>query len=209
MSVSYLNSLVQQNVLNGFSFVGVYDSCLQYAQIQVIINTTTINNDYNIIIEYSNDQTVVLYTENVKYCDIINNILYFTPKAKFIKVSLTANSNIDDLSINTMFKVSNVFIPTVVSSISNDVLVHGDVNISATNGNALTVSDGGLNVNILNGESIKVSGNVEVSNFTPQMASNLHHVYQLTVGQWYKIETMGDTLGRISAPSFTVKQYHK
>ena len=46
MSVSYLNSLVQQNVLNGFSFIGVYDSCLQYAQIQVIINTTTINNDY-------------------------------------------------------------------------------------------------------------------------------------------------------------------
>ena len=129
MSVSYLNSLVQQNVVNGFSFIGVYDSCLQYAQIQVIINTTTINNDYNIIIEYSNDQTVILYTENVNYCDIINNILYFTPKAKFSKVSLTANSNLDDLSINTMFKVSNVFISTVVSSISNDVLVHGDVNV--------------------------------------------------------------------------------
>ena len=123
MSVSYLNSLVQQNVVNGFSFIGVYDSCLQYAQIQVIVNTTTINNDYNLIIEYSNDQTVILYTENVNYCDIINNILYFTPKAKFIKVSLTANSNIDDLSINTMFKVSNVFIATVVSSISNNVLV--------------------------------------------------------------------------------------
>ena len=177
MSVSYLNSLVQQNVVNGFSFIGVYDSCLQYAQIQVIINTTTINNDYNIIIEYSNDQTVILYTENVNYCDIINNILYFTPKAKFIKVSLTANSNIDDLSINTMFKVSNVFIATVVSSISNDVLVHG--NISATNGDALTVSDGGLNVNILNGEEIIVSGSVSIATSLPTGSNTIGSILSI------------------------------
>lgn len=175
MSVSYLNSLVQQDVVNGFIFTGVYDSCLQYAQIQVIINTTTINNDYNIIIEYSNDQTVILYTENVNYCDIINNILYFTPKAKFIKVSLTANSNIDELSINTMFKVSNVFIPTVVSSISNDVLVHGDVKISATNGDAITVTENGLNVNVIS--TVQVIGLEPQFRFYATPATNTAAVY--------------------------------
>jgi len=140
MSISYLNSLTPRNVVSGFVFIGVYDDILSTSQITTRI-TANVNTDnhYTLLIEYSNDKFNVVSSETSTLIFDYNKLIYFTPTSRYFKLTLTAISNINDLSIETIFKHAIVY--QAINQISGNVIVD---NMPATQ---------------------QISGNVAVTNF--------------------------------------------
>ncbi len=114
MSISYLNSLTPRNVVSGFVFNGVYDDILSASQITTRI-TANVNTDnhYTLLIEYSNDKVNVVSFETTTVIFDYNKLIYFTPTSRYFKLTLTANGDINDLSIETIFKHAIVYKPFV------------------------------------------------------------------------------------------------
>ena len=133
MSISYLNSLTPRNVVNGFVFDGVYDEILTASQITTRI-TANVNTDnhYTLLIEYSNDKVNVVSFETSTVIFDYNKLLYLTPTSRYFKLTLTAISDINDLSIETIFKHAIVY--KAINQISGFVFVDNMPEIQAVSG---------------------------------------------------------------------------
>jgi len=134
MSISYLNSLTPRNVVSGFVFNGVYDDILSASQITVRVTNTFATSNYTLSLQYSNDKVNVVNTETLQYTNTDNNLLYFTPTSRYFKLTFTLTSgNLDNLSIETIFKHAIVYKPfvAITGSVTVDNLPasNGDVNI--------------------------------------------------------------------------------
>jgi hypothetical protein len=103
MSVSLVNALPLQNVLNGFSFVGEYDNIVNFCEIDVAINA---EGNYSVSYEFSPDkiETITTNTETFTYSTSSFLTYKLMPECKYFKLSLNATSDIDNLMIQTIYK---------------------------------------------------------------------------------------------------------
>jgi len=150
MAISYNNCFAQQSILDGFIFTGEFYDCLAYSQIEILINNTSAINNYDLTIQFSHDKSIVLFEETVNYINILKNVINRAPHGKFIKIILTANSDIDDLNVNTTLKINNIYEAT------NDVVD---------------------NVNIVSSVGVEVIGKEPQYVFNATVATNVAQVY--------------------------------
>ncbi len=181
MSISYLNSLTPRNVVSGFVFNGVYDDILSTSQITTRI-TANVNTDnhYTLLIEYSNDKVNVVSFETSTVIFDYNKLLYLTPTSRYFKLTLTAISDINDLSIETIFKHAIVY--QLVNQISGNVIVDnmpeiqqisGNVavtNFPTTNGDVNIISSIALDTNVLTLPALNITNTQFDSNIISSIA---------------------------------------
>jgi hypothetical protein len=181
MSISYLNSLTPRNVVSGFVFTGVYDDILSASQIttRITANVNTDNN-YTLLIEYSNDKVNVVSFETSTVIFDYNKLIYFTPTSRYFKLTLTANGDINDLSIETIFKHAIVY--QAVNQISGFVFVDNLPEIQAisgnvavtnwptTNGDVNIISSIALDTNVISLPAINITNTAFESNITASIA---------------------------------------
>ena len=135
MSISYLNSLTNRSVVNGFVFTGVYDDILSTSQITTRITNTIINNGYTLLVQYSNDKVNEVNKEIYYSSNNYNNLLNFTPSSRYFKLTFTLTSgDLDNLSIETIFKSAIVYKPFVAItgtvSVDNLPAISGSVSVN-------------------------------------------------------------------------------
>jgi len=110
MSVSLTNALPIQNVLDGFVLNGDYDNIVNFCEIDVSINA---EGNYTVQFDFSMDKldTINSTTETFTYAS--NSFITYTlkPQCKYFKLTLTATSDIDNLTVQTIYK-SNVSFKT-------------------------------------------------------------------------------------------------
>jgi hypothetical protein len=84
-------------------------------------------------------------------------------------------------------------------SISNFPTVNSNVNIFSSDGGTLSNASGGLNTYDVSLPSVIANSNLQcnITNFTPEAVSNTLLVQYCTVGNWYKVESLGNTIGAV------------
>jgi len=143
MSVSLINSLPIQNVLNGFVFTGEYDNIVNFCEIDVSINA---EGDYSLQSYFSPDKLEVV-TSNIQTFTYSSSsfITYkLAPKCKYFKLELTATSNISNVMVQTIYKSNLTYaIPSSDSNTSNvDIVAQSlsNLNVLVNNSNNINTS---------------------------------------------------------------------
>lgn len=106
MSVSLVNALPLQNVSDGFVLIGEYDNIVDFCEIDVSVNA---EGNYSIQFDFSVDKitTISSSTQTFTYGAEPFFNYKLTPQCKYFKLTLTATTNIDNLTVQTIYK-SNV-----------------------------------------------------------------------------------------------------
>lgn len=111
MSVSLTNALPIQNVLDGFVLRGDYDNIVNFCEIDVSINA---EGNYTVQFDFSMDKldTINSTTETFTYASNSFTTYTLKPQCKYFKLTLTATSNIDNLTVQTIYKSNVSFKPS-------------------------------------------------------------------------------------------------
>jgi hypothetical protein len=106
MSVSLVNALPLQNVSDGFVLIGEYDNIVDFCEIDVSVNA---EGNYSIQFDFSVDKitTISSSTQTFTYGAEPFFNYKLTPQCKYFKLTLTATTNIDNLTVQSIYK-SNV-----------------------------------------------------------------------------------------------------
>ena len=164
MSVSLVNALPLQNVSDGFVLIGEYDNIVDFCEIDVSVNA---EGNYSIQFDFSVDKitTISSSTQTFTYGAEPFFNYKLTPQCKYFKLTLTATTNIDNLTVQTIYKsnvsfsasgigadvnITNAFIPVSQygtwaleptknsnSIWDNAVVGAGDVSANYANANAI------------------------------------------------------------------------
>ena len=162
--ISFENSISTRDVIGPYLFEGEYVSVIDFAEINLLFQGSLVSPGDNVVITsyLSNDRFNILkeVATTITY-PLDNKLIKVMPSAKFLKVQLQLNGSILNLNLSTVLRI----ILTGSDFLTDVQLRETALPISASNGDALTVTNGSLNVNLGAGEEITVSGEVEVSNF--------------------------------------------
>ena len=162
--ISFENSISTRDVIGPYLFEGEYVSVIDFAEINLLFQGSLVSPGDNVVITsyLSNDRFNILkeVATTITY-PLDNKLIKVMPSANFLKVQLQLNGSILNLNLSTVLRI----ILTGSDFLTDVQLRETALPISASNGDALTVTNGSLNVNLGAGEEITVSGEVEVSNF--------------------------------------------
>ncbi|MEI7669594.1 MAG: hypothetical protein WCJ33_05900, partial [Pseudomonadota bacterium] len=162
--ISFQNSISTRDVVGPYLFEGEYVSIIDFAEINLLFQGSLLSPGDNVVITsyLSNDRFNILKSvaTTITY-PLDNKLIKLEPAANFLKVQLQLNGSIINLNLSTVLRI----ILTGSDFLTDAQLRNTAVSIAASNGDAITVTDGGLNVNLTIGDEITVSGEVSVSNF--------------------------------------------
>jgi hypothetical protein len=111
MSVSLTNALPLQDVLDDFTFSGEYDNIVDFSEIDVSINA---EGNYTVQFLFSIDKISII-TSSTEVFTYTGGSFYnykLTPQCRYFKLSFLATSNIDDLTIQTIYKSNILYKPS-------------------------------------------------------------------------------------------------
>jgi len=187
MSVSLVNSLPIQNVLNGFVFNGEYDNIVNFCEIDISINA---EGNYSVQFYFSPDKldTITSNIESFTYSSSSFTTYKLSPECKYFKLALTATSNISNVMVQTIYKSNLTYSISSGGSITSNVDI---VSQSLANLNVLVNNENNINTAIVaNGNSSSIWFN---DTFTPGKAN----VVSLNVGQqgFKQISIFGNVAG--------------
>jgi hypothetical protein len=195
MSVSLVNALPLQNVSDGFVLLGEYDNIVDFCEIDVSVNA---EGNYSIQFDFSVDKITIISSSTQTFTYDAEPFFNYklTPQCKYFKLTLTATTNIDNLTVQTIYKsnvsfsasgvgadvnITNAFIPVSQygtwaleptknsNSIWNNAVVGaGDISANYANANAI------------NNQSVSVFGHSSNATILTILVSNNNINYHYT-----------------------------
>lgn len=110
MSVSLTNALPLQNVSDNFTYVGEYDNIVDFSEIDVSINA---EGDYEVQFLFSIDKISIITSSTLTFTYSADSFFNYKlpPQCRYFKLSFLATSNIDNLTIQTIYKSNILYKP--------------------------------------------------------------------------------------------------
>ena len=154
--VSVINSFTTRNLPSGSILEGEYDNVIDIAEININLTAESLlvpADGMTLEFHYSNDGVNAAVISTAPLITETSHFQKLQSEYNFFRIRLVLNTDVTLCSLSTIFKAMPCFEAIQTTT------------IRATNGDALTASNGALNVNLSVGEEIIVSGEVAVSNF--------------------------------------------